>query len=321
MKIILTGGMGFIGSCFLRKLNDVGYTDILIVDNPSDEKEKNVAGKKFRDIVEKNRFLSIIEDNKIEIPDILIHLGACTSTINNECEYMFYNNYYYSLKLAKWILCRNKRFIYASSAATYGNGEYGFSDEDENTKRLRPLNVYGVSKHLFDLWLITNGFVDKVTGFKFFNVYGPNEYHKEDMRSVVVKAYEEIKKTGKKKLFKSYRKDIKDGEQKRDFIYVKDVVDVMMFFVEHPEKRGIYNLGTGKARSFKDLVLAVFHCLKVPPEIEYVDMPSEIDRDKYQYFTQANISKIRKAGFTEEFTELEEGVKDYIDYLKNGIYI
>ncbi|MCM8830146.1 MAG: ADP-glyceromanno-heptose 6-epimerase [Candidatus Omnitrophica bacterium] len=321
MRIVLTGGMGFIGSCLLKKLNEYGYTDILIVDSPTPEKEKNITGKIFKDVIEKNRFLLLVENGKIEIPDILLHFGACTSTINNNYQYMFFNNYHYSRTLAKWVLSGNKRFLYASSAATYGNGENGFSDEEENTSKLRPLNVYGLSKHLFDLWLIINGLVDKAVGFKFFNVYGPNEYHKGEMRSVVVKAYDEIKKTGKKKLFKSYRDDIEDGEQKRDFIYVEDVVDVIMFFVEHPEKNGIYNVGTGKARSFNDLVKAVFNYLRLSPSIEYIDMPHTIDRDKYQYFTQADIRKLRKAGFTKEFTELEDGISRYLGYLEGKLYI
>jgi len=321
MRVILTGGMGFIGSCLLRGLNDNGYTDITIVDSPAPEKEKNISGKVFKDIIEKDTFLYLVSENKIECPDMIIHLGACTSTVNNDYEYMFFNNYHYSRTLAIWALSRGRRFLYASSAATYGNGEKGFSDDDVTTKNLEPLNVYGLSKHLFDLWLITNGLVDKVTGFKFFNVYGPNEYHKGDMRSVVAKAYEEIKKTGKKKLFKSYRKDIEDGEQKRDFIYVKDVVDVIMFFVEHPEKSGIYNVGTGKARSFNDLVKAIFKCFNLRPSIEYVDMPPEIERDKYQYFTRADTEKLRNAGFTGKFTELEEGIRDYLDYLEKKLYI
>ncbi|MCM8777305.1 MAG: ADP-glyceromanno-heptose 6-epimerase [Candidatus Omnitrophica bacterium] len=321
MRIILTGGMGFIGSCLLKGLNEDGYTNILLVDSPTPEKKKNIIGKKFNDLIEREKFLCLIEGGKIEPPDILIHLGACTSTINNDYQYMFFNNYHYSRTIAKWVLSVNKRFLYASSAATYGNGENGFSDEDENTKKLRPLNVYGFSKHLFDLWLITNGLVDEVTGFKFFNVYGPNEYHKDEMRSVVAKAYDEIKKIGKKKLFKSYRDDIEDGEQKRDFIYVEDVVDVIMFFVEHPEKKGIYNVGTGKARSFNDLVKAVFNYLKLPISIEYVDMPRTIDKNKYQYFTQADIRKLKKAGFTKKFTELEEGINKYLVYLEGKLYI
>ncbi|MCM8761988.1 MAG: ADP-glyceromanno-heptose 6-epimerase [Candidatus Omnitrophica bacterium] len=321
MRIILTGGMGFIGSCLLKGLNEDGYTNILLVDSPTPEKKKNIIGKKFNDLIEREKFLCLIEGRKIEPPDILIHLGACTSTINNDYQYMFFNNYHYSRTIAKWVLSVNKRFLYASSAATYGNGENGFSDEDENTKKLRPLNVYGFSKHLFDLWLITNGLVDEVTGFKFFNVYGPNEYHKDEMRSVVAKAYDEIKKIGKKKLFKSYRDDIEDGEQKRDFIYVEDVVDVIMFFVEHPEKKGIYNVGTGKARSFNDLVKAVFNYLKLPISIEYVDMPRTIDKNKYQYFTQADIRKLKKAGFTKKFTELEEGINKYLVYLEGKLYI
>ena len=167
MKIILTGGMGFIGSCLLKGLNEEGYTDIIIVDTPAPEKEKNIAGKRFKDVIEKNKFLYLVKDGKMELPDSMIHFGACSSTINYDVEHMFFNNYYYSVTLAKWILYGGKRFLYASSAATYGAGENGFSDEDEETKKLKPLNIYGLSKHLFDLWIIANGFVDKVTGFKF----------------------------------------------------------------------------------------------------------------------------------------------------------
>lgn len=321
MKIILTGGMGFIGSCLLKGLNEEGYTDIIIVDTPAPEKEKNIAGKRFKDVIEKNKFLYLVKDGKMELPDSMIHFGACSSTINYDVEHMFFNNYYYSVTLAKWILYGGKRFLYASSAATYGAGENSFSEEYEKTKKLKPLNIYGLSKHLFDLWIIANGFVDKVTGFKFFNVFGPNEYHKGEMRSVVIKAYEEIQKTGRKKLFKSYKPGIRDGEQKRDFVYIKDVVDVALFFLNHPERHGIYNTGTGKARSFNDLVNAVFACLGVSPSIEYVDMPQEIDRDKYQYFTEADTKKLRSAGFMGGFTELEEGVRDYIGYLNGRLHM
>ncbi len=318
MKIILTGGMGFIGSCLLKKLNENGYASVTIVDNPNPQKEKNIANKKFEDCIEKNKFINLVEKGKIPPADIVFHLGACTSTINDNYDYMMSNNYDYSKKLATWALSKETTFIYASSAATYGKGDNGFSDSIETLKELKPLNIYGLSKHLFDIWLMDNNLLNRVAGFKFFNVYGPNEYHKGAMQSVISKAYMEIRETGKLKLFKSYKPGIKDGEQKRDFIYVKDVVDVLCFAMDNPGAKGIYNLGTGKARSFNDLAGHVFNCMAMPCNIEYADMPESIDRAKYQYFTEADMKKLRSAGYEGKFTELADGISDYMVYLKEN---
>ncbi|MCD6407422.1 ADP-glyceromanno-heptose 6-epimerase [bacterium] len=320
MKIILTGGAGFIGSCFLWKLNKEGIEDIFVVDHLNERKEKNLKNKKFSDYFEKGEFLRLIEKDKIERVDAVIHLGACTSTVETNAEYIIENNYIYSKILAEWCLRNNIRFIYASSAATYGDGENGFSDEDEITLKLKPLNLYGISKHLFDLWVVSNKLTGKFVGLKFFNVYGPNEYHKGEMRSIVAKAYDEIVKTGKIKLFKSYRKNIKDGEQKRDFISVFDVINVIFFFMKNPTVSGIFNVGTGKARSFNEVANIIFSILGKTPLIEYVEMPERIKR-QYQYFTEARVEKLRKAGYTENFSSLEEGIKSYIEFLRETKYL
>lgn len=315
MKIILTGGAGFIGSCFLWKLNKEGIENVFVVDHLNRKKEKNLKNKKFSDYFEKKEFIKLIERNRIEKVDILIHLGACTSTVETNAGYIIENNYIYSKILGEWCLRNNIRFIYASSGATYGNGENGFSDEDKITLKLKPLNLYGLSKHLFDLWVISNKLTEKFVGLKFFNVYGPNEYHKEEMRSIVAKAYSEIVKTGKIKLFKSYKKNVKDGEQKRDFVSVFDVINVIFFFVENPSINGIFNVGTGKARSFNELANIIFYLLGKRRVVEYIEMPERLKK-QYQYFTEAKIEKLRKAGYTEDFASLEDGIKNYIEYLK-----
>jgi len=225
------------------------------------------------------------------------------------------------LELAKFSLTNGVRFIYASSAATYGSGEEGYNDDESKFDRLRPLNMYGYSKHLFDLWIRRNAMTDKVVGLKYFNVYGPNEYHKGDMRSVVHKAFEQIRDKGRVSLFKSYRSDFKDGEQKRDFIYVKDAVDMTLFFLEREDINGIFNIGTGYAQTWIELVTALFNSLNKPVNIEYVDMPADI-REKYQYFTEANLSKLRDAGYDKPIMNVEEGVTDYVkNYLLKEIYL
>ncbi len=320
MRIILTGGAGFIGSCFLRKLNEKGITDILVVDHLDDLKWKNLLNKKFTDYVEKDEFIKLLCEGKVEKANFLIHLGACTKTTEKDASYLIKNNFIYSRKLAEWAVQRDVNFLYASSASTYGAGENGFSDDDENTLRLKPLNLYGFSKHLFDIWVVNNGLSSKFVGFKFFNVFGPNEYHKKDMKSVVAKAFYQIKESGVLRLFKSYHNNYKDGEQKRDFIYVKDVVDVIYYFIENPDKKGIFNVGTGKATSFNELAENIFKALGKEKRIEYIDMPQDI-RKHYQYFTEANIEKLKKAGYKKEFTPLEKAVSEYIDYLKEEKYI
>lgn len=319
--IILTGGAGFIGSCFLGKLNDEGIDDILVVDHLDDsDKWRNLMGKRFRDYMQKDDFLRMVEEGKAPQPQAVVHMGACSSTTVTDAGYFIKNNYEYSKKLAKWALDQKASFLYASSAATYGDGGEGHDDSDENTGRLRPLNMYGYSKQLFDLWVLNTGLADKVTGLKFFNVYGPNEYHKGDMRSVICKAFPRLRDEGRIRLFRSYRDDFADGEQKRDFVYIKDAVEIMYLFFRSPKKTGIFNLGTGQARSWNDLAHAMFAALNKKPVIEYIEMPEAL-RAKYQYFTQADMSKLKGVGCDIGFRPMEESVKDYLGYLENKEYL
>ncbi len=319
--VILTGGAGFIGSVMLQRLNDDGITDILLVDNlASTDKWKNLVGKQFNDYCHKDAFPEFLSDtiDKADV-DAIIHLGACTSTTERDSDYLMRNNYLYSKALAIWCFENNKPYIYASSAATYGDGMLGFSDENVATPEYRPLNAYGYSKHLFDLWLIRNQFDALCTGFKFFNVFGPNEYHKGAMASLVYKAYHQVKETGALNLFKSCNPQYADGEFSRDFIYVKDCVDVLMWSFHHPDAHGIYNLGSGKARSWNDLAASLFVAMGLEPNINFIDMPENI-RDAYQYFTESDMSKLRAAGYSAPFYELEYGVKDYVQhYLSNPV--
>jgi ADP-L-glycero-D-manno-heptose 6-epimerase len=322
MKIAVTGGAGFIGSCLVWKLNSQGLTDIIVVDHlDSSRKWRNLDGKGLRDCLDKDKFIVDLEKNKFKGKfDAVIHMGACSSTLETNAAYLMENNYMYSKRLAQWCLGQKVQFLYASSAATYGSGEFGYSDEDKATLKLKPLNLYGYSKQLFDLWLIKNRLSDKVTGFKFFNVFGPNEYHKDQMRSVIAKNFDSVIKEKKIRLFKSYLKDYADGEQQRDFIYVKDAVDIVYYFLEHKNKKGIFNVGSGKARSWNDLAKAMFGALSLKPDIEYIEIPRDL-RDKYQYFTQADLRKLKKTGCKHKFYSLEEAVKDYVGYLKDGSYL
>jgi ADP-L-glycero-D-manno-heptose 6-epimerase len=319
--IILTGGAGFIGSCILSQLNQMGRTDVVIVDhidNDDIHKKKNLENKRYEDFIDKRDFLQLILKEQLDITvDKVIHMGACSSTTLNDAQYFRENNFEYSCALARWALHRRARFVYASSAATYGDGSLGYSDEDHATRRLRPLNLYGDSKQKFDLWVLGNSVADKMVGLKFFNVFGPNEYHKGDMQSVVAKSYQRVVEKGKMVLFKSYNPKYKDGEQKRDFIYVKDAVNVVMFFLEHPTANGIFNVGTGLARTWNDLAHALFTAVGKKPHVEYIEMPEEL-KEKYQYFTQADITKLRNSGYSQEFQPLEKAIKDYAGYLKVG---
>jgi ADP-L-glycero-D-manno-heptose 6-epimerase len=319
--IILTGGAGFIGSCFLAKLNSQGIEDIIVVDNFDDSgKWRNLLNKRFLDFIPKDKFLKLLENDRLRLPQHIIHLGACSSTLVTDYGYLMSNNYEYSRKLGVWAFEHKVPFIYASSAATYGDGSFGYDDSDKNTLRLKPLNIYGQSKQFFDLWLLKNGNVSQAVGLKFFNVFGPNEYHKAEMMSVICRRFAELKSGLPMRLFKSYSAQYQDGEQKRDFIYVKDAVEVMYFFYKNPQIRGIYNLGTGIARSWNDLAKAMFSALKMKTKIKYIEMPPEI-KDKYQYFTQANILKLRSCGCQYRFGTLEETVKDYTAYLDSKTYI
>ncbi len=320
--IIVTGGAGFIGSAIVWKLNSLGEENIIIVDElGKDDKWKNLVGLKFEDFIHKNKFLELIDDGLFSGSEAIIHMGANSSTTEKDADHLYTNNFAYTKKLAEFCLFNDIRFIYASSAATYGDGSLGFEDKDELCEKLRPLNMYGYSKNLFDIWALKHNALSKIAGIKYFNVYGPNEYHKGDMRSVVHKAYGQIKASGKVKLFKSRNKDFKDGEQKRDFVYVKDAVDMTLFFLNNKDKNGLFNVGSGKARTWNDLVYAIFSALNKPVNIEYIDLPDYL-AEKYQYFTEAKLSKIISAGYNLPIYSLEEGVKDYVqNYLMKGKYL
>ena len=318
-SIIITGAAGFIGSCMVEYLNQNGYENLIIVDDFGvEEKRKNWESKKFTNAVERQ---SLFEWLQIENPKIssFIHLGARTDT--TEFNYAIHEelNVEYSKNVWHYCVQNNVPLVYASSAATYGSGEFGYDDNHELPYKLQPLNPYGVSKNEFDKWALQ----EKVqppfwAGLKFFNVYGPNEYHKARMASVIWHSFNQIKKDGIVKLFKSHRPDFKDGQQLRDFIYVKDLISVIFWMMEKTidnaqskMDNGLYNLGTGTARSFEALVNATFAGLDLQPNIQYVDMPLDI-RDKYQYFTEANMQKLKDAGYTKEFYSLEKGVDDYV---------
>ena len=319
--VILTGGAGFIGSCFLWKLNREGIDKVIVVDHLSDgDKWRNLSGKRFIDYIQKDNFLDILESGKIPNVKAIVHLGACSSTVLSDASYFIKNNYEYSKRLAEWANARSARFIYASSAATYCDGSNGYDDAEDKLYKLRPLNIYGYSKHLFDLWMLHSGLLKRSVGLKFFNVFGPNEYHKQEMMSIACKRFADVSSGKPMRLFKSYRPDYKDGQQKRDFIYVKDAVELVYYFFRKPDKNGIFNIGTGKARSWNDLAKAMFLAVGKKPEIKYVAMPQEM-RYKYQYYTQAKTDKLRISGCNHKFMSLEDAVGDYSLYLDKKIYL
>jgi len=321
--IVVTGGAGFIGSTLIAGLNSRGLSDILVVDELAcDQKWKNLRNLSFADYVEKDNFLEMVLADKLPSGiDAVLHMGACSDTTETNASYLIKNNYEYTKLLAQWATDANIRFVYASSAATYGDGSAGFKDDEKHIDKLRPLNMYGYSKQLFDLWARRTGLLKKIVGLKYFNVFGPNEYHKADMRSFVLKAFEQINATGKVRLFKSYRPKYKDGEQMRDFLYVKDAVDMTLFFLDNAKLNGLFNIGTGKARTWNDLVKAVFAAMDKKPSIEYIDMPDSI-RNQYQYFTEADITKLKQAGYDKEPTPLENSIKDYVqNYLLKSKYM
>lgn len=311
-KVIVTGGAGFIGSAFVWKLNREGVDNILIVNNlGSSAKWENLVGLHYSDYLHKDVFLRSITSGSLKYgPDAIIHMGACSDTNELDADYLMENNYRFTRTIARWAVARKVRFIYASSASTYGDGGAGFSDNSGLT-RLRPLNRYGYSKHLFDLHAESKGLAKKIAGLKFFNVFGPNEYHKGEMTSLVFKAFHQIMRTGRVQLFKSHREDYADGEQMRDFIYVKDCLDVMWWLLVHGEANGLFNLGTGLARSWNDLVRAIFAAMNRPVRIEYIAMPEPL-RGSYQYFTQAEMGRLRDTGCPLIFRSLEENVRDYV---------
>jgi len=317
--IVVTGGAGFIGSALVWGLNAQGQRDILIVDRLGEgEKWKNLVNLRYRDFVHADSFFEKLRQRPLSQTkiDAIIHMGACSRTTERGADYLMKNNYAYTLALAEYCLERKIRFIYASSAATYGAGEYGYSDESANSERLRPLNMYGYSKQVFDLRAIAEGWEKRIVGLKFFNVFGPNEYHKGEMRSVAHKAWGALSRGENFRLFRSHRPDFADGEQKRDFVWVKDIVNVILFFLERRELAGIYNVGSGKATSFNELLRAVSAALRQEPRPEYIDMPGPL-REGYQYFTEADTAKLRSAGYTAPFTPLGAAVREYVqEYLE-----
>lgn len=312
--IVVTGGAGFIGSNIVKGLNEAGEDRILVVDRlGTAEKWKNLVGLDFLDYEHKDDFEEKLDRGLFD-RDVraVFHLGACSSTTERDADYLMSNNYQFSKKLAGRLGSRDGlRFVYASSAATYGDGSAGYSDNHDGIPALRPLNMYGYSKQIFDLWAMKTGFIKRSVGLKYFNVFGPNEFHKGDMRSVAIRAYFQAKRSGGVRLFKSYRPDYRDGEQRRDFIYVKDAVKISLHFLERPEINGVFNAGTGTPRTFKDLALAVFSALNMEPNIEFIDMPDGLEK-KYQYYTCADTGKLRQGGFGKEFLSLEESVRDYV---------
>lgn len=310
--IIVTGAAGFIGSYLIQRLNQENFNAIIAVDKfDNAEKNKNLIGSKIKERVDRDHFLTWLDKN-YETVEFIFHIGARTDTAEFDTTLLNKLNTQYTKDI--WVRCCKYQIplVYASSAATYGLGELGYNDDESQIPQLKPLNPYGQSKQDFDVWALKQK--EKPffwAGLKFFNVYGPNEYHKNRMASVIWHAYNQISKTGKMKLFKSHNPKFKDGEQMRDFVFVKDVADVCLFFMHHRKNSGIYNLGSGKARTFVDLTKAVFRALNKPENIEFIDTPVDI-RDKYQYFTEANMKKLKSIGYNKGFTSLEEGAKDYV---------
>jgi ADP-L-glycero-D-manno-heptose 6-epimerase len=312
--IVVTGAAGFIGRNIVAELNRRGEEDIVLVDElGKDEKWKNLVGLRFEDIVSPEEFLGMLEEGAFADARSVIHMGACSSTTEKDADYLLRNNYQYTRVLANWCESHEVRFVYASSAATYGDGAKGYDDDEDAAPSLKPLNMYGYSKQIFDLWALKQGLFSTIVGLKFFNVYGPHEEHKGDMRSMVCKSYEQIRCDGFVKLFKSYKPEYKDGGQMRDFVWVKDAVDVVLHFAEqeYGAPGGLLNVGTGEARTWVDLVHAVFSAIGKDGKIEFIEMP-EVLRGKYQYFTEAKTERLRAAGYKKPFTSLEEGVREYV---------
>lgn len=312
--IVITGGAGLIGGAVAGLLAGRGQAVAVVEALRQDDRFRNLAGVPLVGYWHRDEFLLLLRSQHIAAPSAVVHLGACTATTESDGDFLMANNFGYTRTLATWCLNHGVRFIYASSAATYGAGEFGYGDDLDGIGQLRPLNKYAFSKHAFDLWAQDQGAFagpGGITGLKYFNVYGPNEQHKGEMRSMVLKAYEQIQETGKVRLFKSYRAGFADGEQERDFIYVKDAAAITAWFLDHPEASGIYNVGTGVARTWNDLAGAVFAALERPVRIEYVDMPENI-RPAYQYSTCADLARLRAAGCGLRLHTLEEGVRDYV---------
>ncbi|HUR97900.1 MAG TPA: ADP-glyceromanno-heptose 6-epimerase [Pyrinomonadaceae bacterium] len=315
-RIIVTGGAGFIGSAIVNRLNELGHDDILVVDRLDEtDKWKNLAPLRFFDYLDADDFIEDLDDFKDA--KTVLHMGACSSTTETDADYMLRNNYQYTQDLARWSLKQGIRFIYASSAATYGDGSAGMNDGTDDLNKLRPLNVYGYSKHLFDQYAARNRMFESIVGLKYFNVFGPNETHKGDMRSLINKAFDQINSTGRLQLFKSANPDYADGEFGRDFIYVKDAVDMTLFFMEN-KTGGLFNAGSGRMNTWNALAGAIFGALDLPKDVEFIEMPEHL-RARYQYHTLADLGRLREAGYAAETTELNDAVMDYVrNYLIPG---
>lgn len=320
---IVTGGAGFIGSAMVWKLNSLGIENILVVDNLGhSDKWKNLVNRRYTDYMHRDAFLDLVSDDTLEEAlgedvEAVIHMGACSSTTERDADFLMRNNLAYSKALCLYALRKKARFINASSAATYGDGCLGFDDDLGAIGELRPLNMYGYSKQLFDLWARSNGLFNRIASLKFFNVYGPNEQHKDDMRSVVNKAFHQISETGAMRLFASDRPAFADGGQMRDFVYVKDCVDIMWWLLENPDVGGLFNVGTGVARAWNDLAAAVFAAMGVSQNISYIDMPEHL-KGKYQYFTEARMDRLKRAGYGSPMRTLEQGITDYVQNYLQG---
>jgi len=313
-KILVTGGAGFIGSGLVWALNRLGLRDILVCDQlGEDDKWLNLAPLDFDDYIESKTLMEYVEADRPALRDIrwVFHLGACSATTERDLGYLMENNYRYTKILSDWAVSHRGRFVYASSAATYGDGSNGMIDDEAKIEWLRPLNAYGYSKQLFDRHAKRRGLFSNIVGLKYFNVFGPNEWHKGDMRSLVNKAFEQVCETGRIRLFKSYNTMFRDGEQKRDFLYVKDAVDMTLHLAVTRSANGIFNIGSGESRTWIDLANAVFAALSLPPQIDFIEMP-ELLRDKYQYFTQASIEKLKATGHGGPNFSLEQAVADYV---------
>jgi len=323
-RVLVTGGAGFIGSALVHALNQRGITNIHITDIlGTDAKWKNLVPLHFSDYIEADEFSARLASNPANLPmwDFIFHLGACSATTEQDASYLAKNNFGLTRDLCALSLKRGSRFVYASSAATYGDGAAGMDDRETDLHRFRPLNMYGYSKHMFDCAAAKEGILDSIVGLKYFNVYGPNEYHKGEMRSLVCKAYDQIRETGGMKLFRSYRPEYPDGGQMRDFLYVRDAVEMTIHLAENPRAGGLFNLGSGVARTWLDLAKALFAALGLKPQIEFVEMPGSL-QSQYQYHTLAEISKLRSTGYAAAVTSLEDAVRDYVvNYLVPGKHL
>ena len=321
---LVTGGAGFIGSALIHALNESGNTNIVVADILGmDEKFKNLIPLRYADYIEADDLIEVAEEEPdyFDQFETIFHLGACSATTERDASYLIRNNYEYTKTLASIAIDKGIRFVYASSAATYGDGSQGMDDTLEDLHALNPLNMYGYSKHMFDCYAQRMDWDDKIVGLKYYNVFGPNEAHKGDMRSLVAKSYEQIQATGEIGLFKSYHPDYTDGNQMRDFLYVKDAVAMTIHLANTPSANGLFNLGSGQANTWNTLAIAIFDALKLKPNIQYIDMPEQL-KDKYQYYTCANTDKLRSSGYTADGYNLQDAVIDYVqNYLVTGKHL